>query len=74
MNLEAFIREVRAGRVYYLRGVASRQDVAGVERVLDVTDLNAVTAEAYNQNVLDPELPWDQGLRQVREAITHGQG
>jgi len=36
---------------------------------LGIDDLVALTAEAYNQEILAADLPWNQGLAKVKNAI-----
>lgn len=37
--------------------------------VLDPTDLTAVTAEAYNQDVFGADVPWENARAQIAAAL-----
>jgi hypothetical protein len=73
MTPEGYVQAVRAGRI---RAGTSRVvgDRIVEERVpLPLDDLDALTAEAYNQGVFDPDVPWAAARRRLEALIAEPQ-
>lgn len=70
MTLEEFIARAKAGQV--LRGVGGQLGKSLLDGVgpLNVSDIDAVTAEAYNQGIFPATFGWTQARRRVQEALT----
>ncbi len=69
MTADAFIRKVKAG---YKIPAGAASDVAVFEGFikLDPTDLEAVTAEAFNIGVFDSDrVSWDQAIQIIRKGM-----
>lgn len=69
IKLDEFVRFARDRNLVAQGG--KREKSVLIERFvkLGVDDLLALTAEAYNQEVLPSNLPWKQGLAKVKAAI-----
>jgi hypothetical protein len=71
MSVAAFVEAARAGRVPAGAGGMDPRTggLADGTAPLDAGDLEALTAEAYNQDVLPADLPWARGLELVRAGL-----
>jgi hypothetical protein len=58
MTPEAYVRAVREGRLLAGAGGSLRDRIIDGRVPLGTEDLDALTAEAYNQGVFGPEVPW----------------
>lgn len=69
MTLAEFVRDVRAGTIPAGAGGETAEGalVDGVSS-LAASDLDAITAEAFNQDVFPAGTTWATGRRQVEEA------
>jgi hypothetical protein len=73
MSPEAYIEAVRAGQIQ--AGVGGREGdrIVDGRAPLGLDDLDALTAEAYNQGVFDPDVPWAAARRRL-ETLVSGTG
>ena len=70
MTLEQYISAVRAGELFVMGGRLVGDALVEMPGQLDVSDIEAVTAEAFNQGVFDSEVTtWEQASQQVRAAL-----
>lgn len=69
MTLAQFVAEVQAGRI--LRGAGGQVGDVMVDgdAPLEADDPDAITAEAYNQEIIPPTMPWDMARAQVVAAL-----
>lgn len=69
MKLDEYVKKVKAGTLSVPTGAPSGKLLVEGMGALDKNDLEAVTAEAFNLDVFDPEKPWDEAFREVQAAM-----
>jgi hypothetical protein len=70
---EAYVRAVRGGRILVGAGGRKGNRIIDGRVVLGVENLDALTAEAYNQGVFAPEVPWAVARRRLEALIAETQ-
>jgi len=69
MTFGEYIAAVKAGTQQVHAGELSDAVLVETAGTLDVSDLMAVTAEAYNRDVFDAGVPWDAAYARIKEAL-----
>lgn len=68
MAITEYIAAVKAG-LPIAAGSLAGPALVETSGVLDASDLIAVTAEAYNRDVFDADVPWDAAYNRIKEAL-----
>lgn len=75
MTPRAFVAAVRSGRILMGQGgLAAGETLADGVAPLSAADADAVTAEAFNQDVFDPETPWETARALIAGLLLDREG
>lgn len=69
MSFDEFIGLAKAGKLVAPSGDRTGKLLTEKRTKLDTKDLEALTAEAFNQDVFSSETPWDEALNKVSQAL-----
>lgn len=69
MAIDEYITTILAGAMPIRAGAFADGKLVETVGVLDPADLDAVTAEAYNQDVFGADVTWDDARGQIEAAL-----
>ena len=70
MTPAEFVKRIKDGKVEAMGGGLEGDVLVSRMGKLDLSDLDAVTAEAFNQGVkFEKELDWDSARKQIEDAV-----
>jgi hypothetical protein len=74
MTPEAYVQAVREGRILAGAGGRVGDRLIDGRAPLRTDDLDGLTAEAYNQGVFGPEVPWAVARRRLETLLREEPG
>ncbi|MCK9597581.1 MAG: hypothetical protein M0R06_00995 [Sphaerochaeta sp.] len=69
MTLNEFLTQAQAGALKIRWGDKEGQRLVEGYRIIDTNDVESLVAEAYNQDALGEEVPWEDGIKMVSGAL-----
>ena len=69
-KVNEFVLNATKMGIEFRDGTITKDGIEEVEKKIKLKDPDDITAEAYNQDIFPSGLPWDEGLKQVKQAIS----